>query len=315
MYKLCLFFSGILKFSFIGNLSIFHWKSTINCKFKCYFLWIFQIVFSSFLVLDFICNLSVCSIETLGLEEILIIYFRHSQTDLPQKKETIRVIFLNNSCRKKCPQTHTDESKIRLRIPLWLYDDQGASIRNDLLFSIYKRICGFVNAFVVFLFFAKTAPSPACSLPGVSIEAKFIGVAGSFWQTVAKQGLAFQTNKQPVEPAGLNSITQLSSQFSSVRFGCVLLCSVLFCFLYDDVTLSFTDVYCLGMALYSFGFCVIVSPLRLFFGGWVWNAGWMDAASQKLYTQHNSDWGGIAPIFGVQMIKSTSLWWVASSAL
>lgn len=132
---------------------------------NCFFL-IFGIRF----YLQFNCVLD----RYCGLEEILIIYFRHSQTDLPQKKETIRVIFLNNSCKnkqtsaqKKCPQTHVEESKIRLRIPLWLYDDQGASIRNDLLFSIYKRICGFVNAFVVFLCFAKTAPSPACSLPGL----------------------------------------------------------------------------------------------------------------------------------------------------
>lgn len=232
------------------------------------------------------------------------------------KKETIRVIFLNNSCRKKCPQTHIEESKIRLRIPLWLYDDQGASIRNDLLFSIYKRICGFVNAFVVFLCFAKTAPSPACSLPGVSIEAKFIGVAGSFWQTVAKQGLAFQTNKQPVEPAGLNSITQLSSQFSSVR-----LCSALLSFVLFFIRWRYSIIYWRILLGYGFVFiwflCHCQSIEVVFWGMGMerWMDGWMDAASHKLYTQHNSDWGGIAPIFGVQMIKSTSLWWVASSAL
>lgn len=190
--------------------------------------------------------------------------------------------------------------------------------------QVLEMICylAFIREFAVSL----TPLSPSCfsrklhlllrAPSRVSIEAKFIGVAGSFWQTVAKQGLAFQTNKQPVEPAGLNSITQLSSQFTSVR-----LCSALLSFVLFFIRWRYSIIYWRILLGYGFVFiwflCHCQSIEVVFWGMGMerWMDGWMDAASHKLYTQHNSDWGGIAPIFGEQMIKSTSLWWVASSAL
>lgn len=164
--------------------------------------------------------------------------------------------------------------------------------------QVIKMICylEFIREFAVLLTplssscFSRKLHLPLRVPSRVSIEAKFIGVAGSFWQTVAKQGLAFQTNKQP---AGLNSITQLSSQFSSVQFSLVVLCCVLFCFAkFCSVFYTMTLLYHLLTYIAWVWLCIHLVFVSLsvhwgcFFGGWVWYAGWMDGwmPPHKSYT-------------------------------